>query len=222
MTRRLLSPLLLAAALAAARPAPAPAPALIARVAAAFGARWHVAPRDVRLVWGRATGAGVPDPTAGFVLLPAGGGWFSLVVPARGAPDTVHWPVRAGVAESVLVARHALARNVALAAADVRDSVIVQWGGPSRAHRGRLGWRTQRPIAVGEPLTTPAVDAPPLIAAGDSVQFVWARPGIRIVLPGIAVGRAVASGDRLIVRLSQGRTLAGIAAGPHRVQAISK
>ena len=205
-------------------PAQAPGvPASIAQqVASEIAGRWHVAAADVRLAWGPAVRAAVDTSGAIPALVADPGGWFTVLLSAPSGRGTVRWSVRAGVADSVLLARHALARDATVDAADVIDTVVVHWGRPVRAARAQTGWVTRRPIAAGEELRTPAVDAPPVVAAGDSVQLVWERDHIQITLQGIALERAAAIGNRITVRIPGGRTLPGLVAGPHSVQAVTK
>jgi len=221
---RVIGTIAIALPVATRAPAQAPAvPASIAQpVATAIAGRWHVAAADIRLVWGPAGRAAVDTSDAVPALVANAGGWFTVLLPAPGGRGTVRWSVRAGVADSVLLARHALARDATINAADVIDTVVVHWGRPVRRMRAQAGWVTRRPIAAGEELSTPAVDAPPVVAVGDSVQFVWERDHIQITLQGIALERAAALGDRITVRLPSGRTLAGLVAGPHSVQAFTK
>ncbi len=202
-------------------PALAQAPAVpepvTRRVATLVAARWQVPATAVRLDWAT-TGsvAGIDTTASRAALVAERGGWFSVALPAVTGPDVARWRVRAGVAESTWVARTALPRNAVVTRAIAVDTVIVRWGRPARHVPGRLGWVAQRAIRPGEILQSPAVQPPPLIAAGDSIALVWQHDRIRLVVHGIAAERAAVAGDPVTVRLSGGRTLAGIAAGPHR------
>lgn len=113
--------------------------------------------------------------------------------------------------DTVLVARHDLARGVVLTAADM-DTVVT----PHTPHAARHtlvaleGWLTRRVIRAGEPLLAPAVEAPPLIARGARVTVVWETAGLRLTRDGTAVG-AAHRGDRIVVRVDGARRLTGIA-----------
>ncbi len=213
----------IAAALLAAPPARAQVPAPIAgRVATLVADRWRVSADRVRLEWKGVSEADLVDTTGARVeLLGDRGGWFTLVLPAARGPNVYRWSVRAGVAESTLVAAHALPRQTVVGASDVVDSVVVRWGRPPARRPGRIGWVTRRPVNAGEPLDEPTVEPPPVIASGDPVQFIWQRGQIQLTLTGVAVGQTDAPGGPARVRLSNGRLLSGIAIGPHRVRAIT-
>lgn len=231
MIRRVLFVLMLAAP-GAVRAAPARAqspgvPAAInRRVAELVADRWHVPAADVRLTWPDTdtdTDAALRTTDAAAVTLVAErGGWFTVMLPETRGAGVVRRPVRAGVAMPTFVARCALDRDAIVTAADVVDTTVIHWGQPAHTMPGRIGWVTRRAIDAGEPLRPPAVEPPPVIAAGDSVRFVWQRGRIRLVVLGIAAGRARDAGDHIHVRLTDGRTLTGVATGPHLVHAILK
>jgi flagella basal body P-ring formation protein FlgA len=110
--------------------------------------------------------------------------------------------------DTVLVARHDLARGVALTAADV-DTVVTA-DAPHPTPHALDGWLTRRVIRAGEPLRAPAVEPPPLIARGARVTVVWETAGLRVTREGTAVG-AAHRGERVVVRVDGLRRLAGIA-----------
>jgi flagella basal body P-ring formation protein FlgA len=117
-------------------------------------------------------------------------------------------------AETLLVARHDLARGVALAAADI-DTVVT--GAPARADaagaRAAAGWITRRIVRAGEPLRAPAVVPPPLIATGARVTLVWETGGLRLTRDGTALG-AARRGERVTVRVDATRRFTGVATSP--------
>ena len=117
-------------------------------------------------------------------------------------------------AETLLVARHDLARGVALAAADI-DTVVT--AAPARAGaasaRAAAGWITRRGVRAGEPLRAPAVVPPPLVASGSPVTVVWDHAGVRVTRAGTALG-AARRGERVLVRVDAQRRVTGIATEP--------
>lgn len=123
--------------------------------------------------------------------------------------------------DTVLVARHELARGVALTAADI-DTVVT--ARPPHRAPGALvpldGWLTRRVIRAGEPLRAPAVEPPPLIARGARVTVVWETAGLRVTREGTAVG-AAHRGERVVVRVDGARRLTGVATDPGTVTVTS-
>ena len=123
-------------------------------------------------------------------------------------------------ADTVLVARHDLARGVVLTASDV-DTVVV----PAAAHGARtappgvVGWRTRRVVRAGEPLRRPAVEPLPLVARGSRVTVVWETGGLRLTREGTAVG-AADLGERVVVRVDGARRVTGLVAGAGTVAAL--
>ena len=195
-------------------------PASVAhRVAALVAARWQVPDSTVRLAWD-SVGAAPALDAAGLQLIVQRGGWFTAAIPAAHGPSVIRWRVRAGVEQRVLVAAAPLPGNTVLTAAIARDTMLVDWGRPVARRPARFGWVTRRRVAAGEILAVPVAEPAPVIAAGDSVELVWARGRIHLVVHGIAAQRAAAVGDRIAVRLSGGRTLAGTVTGPGRVAVI--
>jgi flagella basal body P-ring formation protein FlgA len=217
------TPLVAAAWLVRAAGAGAQVPAAIARrVTDLVAARWEVPAAHVRLVWKGVAEAGPVDSSgAGLQLLDDRGGWFTVVLPAPHGPQVERWSVRAGVAESTLVAVHDLPRNAGLESADVRDTVVVHWGRLPFRTVGHVGWVTRRAVRAGDLLIEPTVQPPPVIASGDPVEFIYQQGSVRLTLTGVAVGQAPVVGARTRVRFANGRLLTGIAIGPHRVRAIT-
>lgn len=216
-----LIPALVASMPAAAQIAAVPEP-VVARTVASLAKEWRVSASMLRLEWRVPPASPPPDTSAQPQLLRGAAGWFTVAMPAETGRGVVRWAVRAGVAESVLVARRPLARGEVVAANDVADSLAVRWGTPTRGRRVEAGWVARRPIAPGEILAAPAVSAPPIVAAGDSVRFTMDRDGIQLEIGAVAARRADAIGDRIAVRLADGRILGGVVAGPRRVTATRK
>lgn len=215
--------LLLAAAQAAAQqaaPAPAPVPAgLAARIAADIGARWAVPASAVRLDWGRfVPRLPLKDATAFRLVGNGDHGWFAVVFePAEGGQLAAR--LRAGVDDTVAVATRPLGAGSAIAAGDVALQVRVRWSGRAVPRvRAQPGWRTRRPVAVGDALEGLAVQAPPAVTAGSPVRIEWRRGDVNIELGGIALN-AAAVGEPVSVRFDdRSRTMSGIAAGTGRVR----
>lgn len=126
-------------------------------------------------------------------------------------------PERAA-AETLLVARHDLARGVVLTADDIDTLVVVAEGVARRAardadgERAAPGWRTRRVVRGGEPLRAPAVAPPPLVARGATVTLVWEGPTLRLTRQGTALGDA-RRGDRVAVRVDATRRFTGVVSG---------
>lgn len=117
----------------------------------------------------------------------------------------------AAAGDTVLVARHDLARGVALTAADIDTVVAVHAPRPASDTLVPIeGWLTRRVIRAGEPLRAPAVEPPPLIARGARVTVVWETAGLRVTRDGTAVG-AAHRGERVVVRVDGARRLTGVA-----------
>lgn len=194
-----LSPLLLAT-----RGAETPVPrALATRVAARIADEWRVAPEQVRLEWGRATG-GAPADDAPFRLLGRGdAGWFVVVfAPADSAALAVR--VRAGVECPVAVATRALAGGATLADGDLREEVRVHWGAPPATAlvAPAPGWEVRRALRAGDVVAPPAVVAPPLVLAGEPVRLEWQSGAVQVSVVGIALNSARA-GETVRARLEE-------------------
>ena len=111
--------------------------------------------------------------------------------------------------DTVLVARHDLARGHALTAADV-DTVVVETRlAPGDAARAEPGWITRRVVRAGEPLRAPALEPPPLVLSGAAVTLVWETNGLRVTRQGTALGDA-RRGDRVAVRVDARRRFTGV------------
>jgi flagella basal body P-ring formation protein FlgA len=141
------------------------------------------------------------------VTLLAAGLAIALAAPMQAPPAP---------AETLLVARHDLARGVALTAADI-DTVVTDErrasGVERRAEWPAPGWITRRVMRAGEPLRAPAVAPPPLVAGGARVTLVWEVDGLRLTREGTALG-AARRGERVLVRVDATRRFAGIATAP--------
>lgn len=109
----------------------------------------------------------------------------------------------------VPVAARIIPRGVVLVAEDIAAA--------SRT-ANRLGWISRRVIHAGESLTEPAVVQPPVIRAGETVQYVVECRGIQLAITGTALSDA-SMGETLLVRVDAKRRVRAIVAGPGRVVA---
>jgi flagella basal body P-ring formation protein FlgA len=189
------------------------------RVASEIGARWGVAPERIQLEWRDST---PPRDLEIASLLPRTSGWWTIVPSAATRADRLIG-VRAGVIDTIRVARHALVRGVTLSIEDFTDSVIVRWSKPPATARQQVeaGWVTRRMIAAGEELRAPAVGPAPLIASGDSVTIVT-EGTLSLAIKAVAMRQATRAGDRLDVRLAGGRTLSVTAVSANTVHPIAR
>lgn len=195
------------------------APAIPRDVARAIAERWHVAPERVRLDWmsGCSDGRGDSRLTAAASVRVAGDGasadWTIIIAGGDGgAPLTMR--VRAGVEERLPLAARALPRETALAESDiVLDSASVRWGPPrDRGATPGVGWVTRRLVNAGEPLREPTVGKPIVVKHGEPVEVVYGRGAVLLRVRGTAVGSA-SVGERVGVRMDNGRRIDGVAAG---------
>lgn len=102
------------------------------------------------------------------------------------------------------VAARSIPRGAELVADDIApgsDSVMA-----------RLGWIARRVIRAGEVLREPAVEPPPLIRAGQPVQYQVTVNGISVSMTGTALSDA-SLGQEVVVRLDPKRRLSGIVTG---------
>jgi len=176
---------------AAADSLPVPAP-LSARVAEAVARAWRVPADAVRLAWPRTPAPAGLDPEAPLRLTGRGlDGWFAVVL-RPGDAEATAFRVRAGVEDTVVVAARPLAAGALITADDLRLEPRPHCGPPSgeRAARPEPGWEIRRPLATGEIVAWPAVAAPPLVATGRPVQFVWERGGVLVSVRGMALHSA--------------------------------
>ena len=183
-----LSPLLMAT-----RSAVAPVTReLQARVCERIADAWRIPVESLRLQWGRSSSGVSPQADAPFKVMGRGeGGWLVVVFdPADSNAAAIR--VRAGVEQPVMVATRPLRSGQRLQPGDLREEVRVHWGVPSldSALTPMPGWEVRRPIAVGEVVMAPAVVAPPLVMAGEPVQFEWRSGDVQVSVTGIALNSA--------------------------------
>jgi len=182
-------------------------------------AKWNVAPTDLQLEWGRPRNGETLPAGSGIELLGGGrsGHWIaSFSIPGSEAEKTTV-ALRAGVILNQPVARIPLSRGDILEAQHIEYQPAVQWGPPaSEPTPVEPGWVAQRPIGIGDQLSTPAVRPPLLVFSGRPVQIIWSSGALKISLQGEAVGSA-ALGEQVFVRTDEGHRMAGIVTGPATV-----
>ncbi len=117
------------------------------------------------------------------------------------------------------VATRAIARGESLVAGD------IAWRAPRPADRAPdssvvtpVGWVTRRVLRAGEPLLEPAVEPPPAVRSGQTVQLTYRSGDIRLTMPGVAMSSALV-GEEVTVRLDASRRLRAIVTAPGRVSA---
>ena len=124
-------------------------------------------------------------------------------------------------ADTVLVARHDLARGHALTAADVDTVVVDAPAARATTARAEPGWITRRVVRAGEPLRAPALEPPPLVSSGAAVTLVWETNGLRLTRQGTALGDA-RRGDRVAVRVDATRRFTGVVTAKGVVSVAAK
>jgi len=128
--------------------------------------------------------------------------------------------MKAGAMAPFAIAVHALERGVTVDSTDVRIEARVAWGAPDPARFiDPVGMTTERVIAAGEALMTPAVRPPLLMRGGDSVEAVLTRSGVVMRVQAEALGSA-RGGDTVLVRLASGRRVEARAVAPGIVALI--
>jgi flagella basal body P-ring formation protein FlgA len=190
------------------------------RVALEVATRWGVGVERIALDWSDNPGAPPVDARDRFILIGQGttGSWIVTIdpTPAHGA---LRLHLRAGVEELATIATRKIARGTVLTRTDIALVRVLNWGPPSRTTtRCDAGWITRRVIMPDEVLREPAVAPPPLVAPGQTVDYIVARAGINLTIRGVAMGSAY-MGDRVWVRLGATRRALGIVTGKARVAA---
>lgn len=98
------------------------------------------------------------------------------------------------------------------------DTTIVWlWNSTPDTTRAVAGWLVRRPMAIGEVLRTPAIMAPPMVAAGATVSAIWQDGPLKLVLTGVATNTAPL-GAPVGVRIDRSRRLDGVAIAPNTVR----
>lgn len=190
------------------------APDFDARVRARVAEEWGVAPDRVRLDWGLVPAGFAPAGTARLVSLVGGGsdGQFVAVVgdsaleaagpsaTARAARHALR--VRAGVLDTMVTAARSLRAGDVLLDTDLVLAIDTTWGPPRPATgvRPEAGWVMRRVIGAGDRFLPHSARPPVLVAAGQRVQFTWARGAVRVERVGTALNSA-ARGERVRARV---------------------
>lgn len=178
--------------------------------------RWSVDVQRVELDWGdtptrlRRRSAESPDLNGGTTDT------WTVAVPADGDDGPRRLLIRAGLRTSTPVAARELPRGTELVAGDVAWREQVVWGPPAGDPTDPVGLRTQRRIATGESLLEPAVAPGPWVESRDPVEVVFEKGPVTIALRGTALADAQ-PGERVHVRLEDGRRVQGRTIGPGRV-----
>jgi flagella basal body P-ring formation protein FlgA len=140
---------------------------------------------------------------------------------ARFAAPTLVGRLRVGYERAEVVAMRSIARGRTLDSTDVTTRRALVWGAPIDSApplvSSTLGRSSRRVIHEGETIRSTDTQAPPVIAAGDSITAEMVRDGVRLVVPGFALQNA-SLGERLSIRLARGRRFAGVATGRHTVR----
>ena len=134
---------------------------------------------------------------------------------ARALPSLVTAGTLGGVEQLAPVATRRLPRGTVLRESDISVARAVIRG-PVPATRA--GWITRRVVQPGEVLGPPAVAPAPLLSAGQTVQYIMVRQGLRLSMPG-RVTAAAELGDVVSVRLGANRRVQGIVTGTGQVSA---
>jgi flagella basal body P-ring formation protein FlgA len=191
-----------------------------ARVALEIATRWSVGVERIALDWGNNAGAPRIDASDRFMLVGQGttGNWI-VVVDSTRAHGALRLTLRTGVEELATIATRRLPRGTVLTRNDMALVRVLNWGPPSRTTaRCDEGWITRRVILPDEVLREPSVAPPPLVAPGQTVDYIVARSGINLTIRGVAMGTAYL-GDRVWVKLGATRRALGTVIGKARVTA---
>lgn len=222
--------LLIALAIPASAQTRAPAPATFAQrssvervtapvadwLAGEVARRWSVDAAKIALDWGDTPARLRARPAEGADLSGGSADTWVLALPADGSDASRRVLVRAGVHRSVPVAAREIARGETLAADDIRWEERVEWGPPGARPDDPVGMRAERRISTGETLAEPTVLPGPWVESRDPVEVLFQKGRVTIALRGTALadGRP---GERVHVRLEDGRRVQGRAIGPGRV-----
>jgi flagella basal body P-ring formation protein FlgA len=196
---------------------PAEVSAVLAeRVAWSIAEVWRTEPALMELRWGLLnTDQPLPDDVALRLIGRGTDGWFAVVF-ERSDQSVVAARVRAGVADTVIVAARPLQAGTSLTAGDFERTVRTRWAPPrsGEIEFPDVGWEVRRAIAAGTELTAHAVSRPYVIAAGEPVRLVWRRGAVVVSVSGVALN-AARIGDQVRARVA-GRSgrMHGIASAP--------
>ena len=144
--------------------------------------------------------------------------FLSVVAGAPLAAQATPSTAPLGVTRTVPVAARALPRGASLTPADYRVESTLVRPALGKAAAADSGWVTRRPVSAGEPLVEPTVGPPALVAAGQPVNFLVDRDGIRLSIRGTAA-TAGSLGQHVWVRLDANRRLRGVVTATGTVSA---
>lgn len=116
----------------------------------------------------------------------------------------------------IAFAAHAIPRGTVLAADDIEFRSATTAAATGRTEVSP-GWVTRRMIAAGEVLRSPAVIAPQVVTANESVQVEWIDGNVRLTMRSVAT-RNAGVGDRVTVRTDSGKRMDALVIGPGRVR----
>jgi flagella basal body P-ring formation protein FlgA len=181
-------------------------PALSRQVAAAIAHQWGDDSASLQLVWSRVPHAAAFPPSTDVHVVGRGdGGWFVAVfTPGSAGPFAIR--VRAGGADSAIVATRTIEAGRTLAVDDLRVVSRTRWGPPGDASSPRVaaGWVTKHVVMAGTDVTDASATPPPLVHAGDPVRLEWRRGAVLITLDGTAID-AGGAGQTVRVHVGQNR-----------------
>lgn len=178
--------------------------------------RWAVAADRIELDWGDTPARIRARAAEGAELAGGTTGAWTVSVPAHADDGPRRVLVQAGLRTRVPTAARELSRGAELTTDDVvwREQVI--WGPPGAPLTDPVGLRSQRRISTGETLEEPSVAPGPWVESRDPVEVVYERGPVTIALRGTALADA-RPGERVHVRLEDGRRVQGRTVGPGRV-----
>ena len=196
--------------------------ALRERVALVVADLWDVRADRLRLEWGIVRqGHSLSEETVFRIVGRGTDGWFAVLFERDGGGPLAA-RLRVASLDSVPVASRPLTAGATLVEGDIARAERSRWGPPAghATWNPTPGWRVRRAIAAGESLAAPKIAPPLMVRAGESVQLIWNRGGIRVAVEGIAVN-AAALGEEVRVRLADRRGKArGIVTGPRTADLV--
>lgn len=212
----------------ASQPQPAPDD-FAAQVQSLVAARWSVSPGEVRLAWSVPQAEPADDPQEVRLLGTGSGGHW--VVEVVGSRDRTQHRVRAGTQRYLPVAAREILRGARLAPEDVAWQESVAWGPPSGrpaeagwpsppdGGEGLVGWEALAALRPGDELGPPRVRPPEVVRSGEAVR-VQLRQGALLVEARAEARGSGGLGDRVRVRLGNGRVVEAVIQGPGLVEIL--
>ena len=191
------------------------------RVATDIASRWNVPVERVVLAWGWIESPNDLREETEFEIRGGVDNTRFVIVFGRHHGPPMVTRMQAGVRLAVPVAARPLLRGDIVDSVDLEISDIVTWRVPDMT-AGEwdlpIGWQVRTSIARGDPVQRPAAWPPPAVQAGQTIQVVWSRGPVHVVMAGTALNRA-REGQRVRVRLDGGRgNVSGIVTAPGNAQ----